>query len=136
MDNNRLESKDTAALLREIAAIQRQNARIGRIAVAAGIVLAVVLLVSLILIVPKLMGTLDQAHTTLGDLQQTIQHLNASLDTLDGLGENLKTFSDESTETLNKLLNTLNAVDLDALTRSNQGFNSVIEGLSNFRLFG
>ena len=98
--------------------------------------MAVVLLVSLILIVPKLMGTLDQAHTTLGDLQQTIQHLNASLDTLDGLGENLKTFSDESTETLNKLLNTLNAVDLDALTRSIQGFNSVIEGLSNFRLFG
>ena len=94
------------------------------------------LLVSLIVIVPKLTGTLNQSHTTLGELQQTIQRLNASLDTLDGLGENLKTFSDESTETLNKLLNTLNAIDLDALTRSIQGFNSVLEGLSNFRLFG
>ena len=37
MDNNQLENKDTAALLREIAALQRQNARIGRIAAAVGI---------------------------------------------------------------------------------------------------
>ena len=136
MDNNQPADKDTAALLRESAARQRQNARLGRIAAAVGIVLAVALLVSLIVIVPKLTGTLNQAHAALNGTQQTIQRINASLDTLDGLGENLKTFSDESTETLNKLLNTLNAIDLDALTRSIQGFNSVLEGLSNFRLFG
>lgn len=136
MDNNYPENKDTAALLREIAATQRQNARITRIAAVSVIVLAAVLLVSLVLIVPKLTGTLNQAHAALNGTQQTIQRINASLDTLDGLGENLKSFSDESTETLNKLLNTLNTVDLDALTRSIQSFNSVLEGLSNFRLFG
>ncbi len=136
MDNNHLENKDTAALLREIAAAQRQNARITRIAAAAIIVLAAVLLVSLVLIVPKLTGTLNQAHAALNGTQQTIQRINASLDTLDGLGENLKSFSDEGAETLNKLLDTLNTVDLDALTRSIQSFNSVLEGLSNFRLFG
>ena len=42
----------------------------------------------------------------------------------------------EGAEKLEKLLDVINTVDLEALTASIQRFNSVIEGFSNFSLFG
>ena len=39
-------------------------------------------------------------------------------------------------EKLGKLIDTLSTIDADALTASIQRFNSLLEGLSNFKLFG
>ena len=134
--DHQFENRDAAQLLREIAAAQQRNVRVVRIAAILVILLTAALLASLLYFVPKLADTLEQAHSTLGDTQQLIQRINTSLENLDDVGENLRGFSENGTQALNRLLDTLNAIDLDALSRSVQRFNSVLEGLSNFRLFG
>ena len=132
MDKN----TEIGVLLQEIAVLQRRNVRIGRIATVTVILLAAALLICLAVLVPKFTDTLEQAHSTLGDMQQMVQRINTSLDALDAVGENLMGITGEGTENLQKLIDTLSAVDVDALTRSIERFNSVLGGLSNFKLFG
>ena len=127
---------DTLELLREMAAAQRRSVLLGRITTAVIILMAAALIVSLVLLVPKLMSTLDHARSTLGDTQQIIQRISTSLDELDRVGENLEKLTGEGSENLEKLLDTLGTIDLDALTSSIQSFNSVLERLASFSLFG
>ena len=70
------------------------------------------------------------------DTQAVIQRISSSLDNLDSIGENLNGLSGEGTEKLGKLIDTLSTIDVDALTASIQRFNGLLEGLSNFKLFG
>ena len=128
--------RNIAVLLQEITELQRRNVRIGRIATVTVILLAAALLVYFVVLVPKLTTTLDQALSTLGDMQQMVQRVNTSLDTLDAVGEDLKGFTGEGTANLQKLIDTLSNIDADALTSSIESFNSVLERFSNFRLFG
>lgn len=134
--DNKAYGSETQDLLREMAEVQRRSQRLSRITTAVIILMAAALIVSLVILVPRLTATLDHARSTLNDTQQIIQRISTSLDNLDSIGEKLNGLSDTGVENLENLLETLNAINLDALTESIEQFNSVIEGLSNFRLFG
>lgn len=134
--DKKTEEQNLQDLLRSMAEVQRRNQRLSVIATAAILVFAAALLVSLALVVPKLSATLTHARSTLGDSQQIIQRINASLDQLDTIGEKLDGLTGDGAENLGKLIDTVNALDLDALTESIQSFKGVLERLTNFRLFG
>lgn len=136
MMDKKTEEQNLQDLLRSMAEVQRRNQRLSVIATAAILVFAAALLVSLALVVPKLSATLTHARSTLGDSQQIIQRINASLDQLDTIGEKLDGLTGDGAENLGKLIDTVNALDLDALTESIQSFKGVLERLTNFRLFG
>ena len=123
-------------LLREMAALQRRSRYLSWITTAAIVIMAAVLLVSLLIVVPKLTAALDHARSTLDDTQQIIQRISGSLESLDSISGNLEKLTGEGAENLEKLINTFNTIDFDALTSSIQSFNHVLEGLANFRLFG
>lgn len=134
MDNQ--SNTSTQELLREMAALQRRSRYLSWVTTAAIVIMAAALIISLVLVVPKLTAALDHARSTLDDTQQIIQRISTSLDDLDSISEQLEGLTGEGTEKLEKLLDVINTLDLDALTTSIQSFNSVLEGLSNFRLFG
>ena len=113
MDNKT--NDNTFELLRKMAAVQRRSERLTLIITLVTLVMAAALIFGLLFLVPKLSAVLDTAYSTLG--------------TLGGL-------TGEGSENLEKLINTLNTLDLDAFTEAIQNFNSVLERLSNFRLFG
>jgi predicted PurR-regulated permease PerM len=126
----------TQELLCEMAALQRRNRYLSLVTTTAIVIMAAALIISLVLVVPKLTTALDHARSTLDDTQQIIQRISTSLDNLDSIGEQLEGLTGEGAEKLEKLLDVINTVDLEALTTSIQRFNSVIEGFSNFSLFG
>lgn len=134
MDNKT--NDNTFELLRKMAAVQRRSERLTLILTLVTLVMAAALIFGLLFLVPKLSAVLDTAYNTLGDTQQIIQRLNTSLDNLDSVGKTLGGLTGEGSENLEKLINTLNTLDLDAFTEAIQNFNSVLERLSNFRLFG
>lgn len=134
MDNKT--NENTFELLRKMAAVQRRSERMSTILTIVVLVMAAALVFSLIFLVPKLSTVLDTAYATLGDTQQIIQRINVSLDSLDSVGEKLGGLTDEGVRNVETLIDTLNTVDLDALTESIQSFNSVLERLANFSLFG
>ena len=134
MDNKT--NDNTFELLWKMAAVQRRSERLTLIITLVTLVMAASLVFGLLFLVPKLSAVLDTAYNTLGDTQQIIQRLNTSLDNLDSVGKTLGGLTGEGSENLEKLINTLNTLDLDAFTEAIQNFNSVLERLSNFRLFG
>lgn len=134
MDNKPNDS--TFELLRKMAAAQRRSERLTLIMTLAILVIAALLIFELLFLVPKISAVLDTAYNTLGDAQQIIQRLTTSLDNLDNVGEKLEGLTGEGSENLEKLINTLNTLDVDAFTAAIQNFNSVLERLANFRLFG
>ena len=134
MDNKT--NDNTFELLRKMAAVQRRSERLTLIITLVTLVMAAALIFGLLFLVPKLSAVLDTAYSTLGDTQQIIQRLNTSLDNLDSVGKTLGGLTGEGSENLEKLINTLNTLDLDAFTEAIQSFNSVLERLANFRLFG
>lgn len=134
MDNR--DNRDLQALLSEMAVVQRRSQRLSLIITVVIVLMAAALIVSLLLLVPKLSATLDHAGSTLSDTQQIIQRISLSLDELDSVGESLEELTGEGGESLKSLIDTLNTVNLDSLTEAIQRFNSVLEGLANFRLFG
>ena len=134
MDNKT--NDNTFELLRKMAAVQRRSERLTLIITLVTLVMAASLVFGLLFLVPKLSAVLDTAYNTLGDTQQIIQRLNTSLDNLDSVGKTLGGLTGEGSENLEKLINTLNTLDLDAFTEAIQSFNSVLERLANFRLFG
>lgn len=134
MDNKT--NDNTYELLRKMAAVQRRSERLSLIITLGVLVMAAALIFGLLFLVPKLSAVLDTAYATLGDTQQIIQRINVSLDNLDNVGEKLNGLTGEGGENLEHLINTLNTLDLNALTEAIQSFNSVLERLANFRLFG
>lgn len=134
MDNKA--SENTFELLRKMAAVQRRSERLALIMTILVLVMAAALIFSLLFLVPKLSAVLDTAYSALGDTQQIFQRLSTSLDNLDSIGEKLNGLTGEGGENLEHLISTLNTLDLNALTEAIQSFNSVLERLANFRLFG
>ena len=134
--DNRTDEKSMQELVKQMAAVQQRNQTLSLIITVVIVVMAAVLIVSLAVVVPKITATLDHARTTLTDTQAVIQRISSSLDNLDSIGENLNGLSGEGAEKLGKLIDTLSSIDADALTASIQRFNSLLEGLSNFKLFG
>ena len=134
MDNR--DNRDLQGLLQQMAAVQRRSQRLSLIITVVVALMAAALILSVVLLVPKLAATLDYARSTLSDTQQVIQRINTSLDDLDSVGESLTGLTETGSENLGKLIDTINTIDLDALTDAIQRFNSMLEGLSNFRLFG
>lgn len=134
--DNRTDEKSMQELVKQMAAVQQRSQTLSLIITVVIVVMAAALIVSLAVVVPKITATLDHARTTLTDTQAVIQRISSSLDNLDSIGENLNGLSGEGAEKLGKLIDTLNTLDADALTASIQRFNSLLEGLSNFKLFG
>ena len=130
--DNRTDEKSMQELVEQMAAVQRRSQTLSMVIT----VMAAALIVSLAVVVPKISATLDHARTTLADTQAVIQRVSTSLDNLDSIGENLNGLSGEGAEKLGKLIDTLSTIDVDALTASIQRFNGLLEGLSNFKLFG
>ncbi len=133
---NRTDEKSMQELVEQMAAVQRRSQTLSMVITVVIAVMAAALIVSLAVVVPKISATLDHARTTLADTQAVIQRVSTSLDNLDSIGENLNGLSGEGAEKLGKLIDTLSTIDVDALTASIQRFNSLLEGLSNFKLFG
>ena len=131
-----LKNMDEKALLRELVITERRNLSISRISAAAAILLAAALVIALIVLVPRLSETLTLARSTIDATQQMVQRINGALDTLDELSANVTSFTSENAETLNRLTELFNQIDLKGLTESIQKFNAVAEHLANFRLFG
>ena len=134
--DNRTDEKSMQELVEQMAAVQRRSQTLSMVLTVVIAVMAAALIVSLAVVVPKISATLDHARTTLADTQTVIQRVSTSLDNLDSIGENLNGLSGEGAEKLGKLIDTLSTIDVDALTASIQRFNSLLEGLSNFKLFG
>lgn len=134
--DNRTDEKSMQELVKQMAAVQQRSQTLSLIITVVIMVMAAALIVSLAVVVPKITATLDHARTTLTDTQAVIQRISSSLDNLDSIGENLNGLSGEGAEKLGKLIDTLSTIDADALTVSIQRFNGLLEGLSNFKLFG
>ncbi len=134
--DNRTDGKSMQELVEQMASVQQRSQTLSLIIAVVIVVMTAALIVSFAIVVPKLTATLDHARTTLTDTQAVIQRVSSSLDNLDSIGENLNGLSGEGAEKLGKLIDTLSTIDVDALTASVQRFNSLLEGLSNFKLFG
>ena len=133
--DNKTETMSTEALLRQIAENQ-QHTRSSRITAIAVLVLAAALIISLAIMVPAFMRTMNEAKTTMESTQELIRQANVSLDKLNSVTESIDAVVSNSGESVGRLAQVLDAVDLEGLAASIQKLNSVIDSLSNFKLFG
>ena len=127
---------ENRALLEQLVEAQRRDARSGRITAIAVVVLVAVLIVCLALTVPKLMNTIDEAHTTLSQTRELIQRANTSFDALDEMTESINGIVNAGTEKIDHVAAIINSLDLEALSSAIQKLSSVLESFSGFKLFG
>ena len=133
---NKTDERRTEELLRQIAEVQQKDVRSGRITAIAVLVLAAALIISLAVMVPAFMRTMNEAKATMESTQELIRQANVSLEKLNGMTESIDTVVTDGSQNIGRVMQVLDAVDLEGLAASIQKFNSVIESLSNFRLFG
>ena len=133
---NKTEEMSTEALLRQIAETQQRDAHSSRITAIAVLVLTAALIISLLVMVPAFMRTMNEAKTTMENTQELIRQANVSLEKLNSVTESIDAVVSNSSESVGRLTQVLDAVDLEGLAESIQKFNSVIDSLSNFKLFG
>ena len=133
---NKTEERSTEALLKQIAENQQRDMRSSRITAIAVLVLAAALIVSLVVMVPAFMRTMNEAKATMESTQALIREANVSLEKLNRMTESIDTVVTDSSQSMGRVLQVLDAMDLEGLAASIQKFNSVIDSLSNFRLFG
>jgi len=133
---NKTEERSTEALLKQIAENQQRDMRSSRITAIAVLVLAAALIISLVVMVPAFMRTMNEAKATMESTQALIREANVSLEKLNRMTESIDTVVTDSSQSMGRVLQVLDAMDLEGLAASIQKFNSVIDSLSNFRLFG
>jgi len=124
---------EEAELLQKIMDAQQRSARITAIAV---VVLVAALVVSLMVLVPSFLNTMNEAHVTMENTQELIRRANTSLEKLDSMAENVDGIVREGGENMGRVIEVLDAIDLEALSNSIRKFSQVIDSLSNFKLFG
>jgi len=124
---------EEAELLQKIMDAQQRSARITAIAV---VVLVAALVVSLMVLVPSFLNTMNEAHVTMENTQELIRRANTSLEKLDSMAENVDGIVHEGGENMGRVIEVLDAIDLEALSNSIRKFSQVIDSLSNFKLFG
>ena len=134
--DKKTEDMEILALLEQVVAAKKRDVLTSRITSIAVVVLAAALLISLALTVPKLMNTIEEAHTTLEQTQELIQRANTSLDSLDRMTESIGSVVETSTEKFDQITAIINSVDLEAFSGAVQKLGSVLDSLSGFRLFG
>ncbi|MBQ6928631.1 MAG: hypothetical protein IJQ36_10030 [Oscillospiraceae bacterium] len=133
---NKTGERSTEALLKQIAENQQRDMRSSRITAIAVLVLAAALIISLVVMVPAFMRTMNEAKATMESTQALIREANVSLEKLNRMTESIDTVVTDSSQSMGRVLQVLDAMDLEGLAASIQKFNSVIDSLSNFRLFG
>jgi len=133
---NKTEERSTEALLKQIAENQQRDMRSSRITAIAVLVLAAALIISLVVMVPAFMRTMNEAKATMESTQALIREANVSLEKLNRMTESIDTVVTDSSQSMGRVLQVLDAMDLEGLAASIQKFNSVIDSLSNFKLFG
>ena len=134
--DKKTEDTEIQALLEQVVAAKKRDVLTSRITSIAVVVLAAALLISLALTVPKLMNTIEEAHSTLEQTQELIQRANTSLDSLDKMTESIGSVVETSTEKFDQITAIINSVDLEAFSGAVQKLGSVLDSLSGFRLFG
>ena len=134
--DKKTEDMEILALLEQVAAAKKRDVLTSRITAIAVVVLAAALLICLALTVPKLVDTIEEAHTTLEQTQELIQRANTSLDSLDKMTESIGGVIETSTEKIDQMTAIINSVDLEAFSGAVQKLSSVLDSLSGFRLFG
>ena len=133
---NKTGERSTEALLKQIAENQQRDMRSSRITAIAVLVLAAALIISLVVMVPAFMRTMNEAKATMESTQALIREANVSLEKLNRMTESIDTVVTDSSQSMGRVLQVLDAMELEGLAASIQKFNSVIDSLSNFRLFG
>ena len=127
---------EEAELLQKIMDAQQRSVRSARITAIAVVVLVAALVVSLMVLVPSFLNTMNKAHVTMENTQELIRRANTSLEKLDSMAENVDGIVREGGENMGRVIEVLDAIDLEALSNSIRKFNQVIDSLSNFKLFG
>ena len=127
---------EEAELLQKIMDAQQRSVRSARITAIAVVVLVAALVVSLMVLVPSFLNTMNEAHVTMENTQELIRRANTSLEKLDSMAENVDGIVREGGENMGRVIEVLDAIDLEALSNSIRKFNQVIDSLSNFKLFG
>ena len=134
--DNKTEEMSTEALLRQIAETQQRDAHSSRITAIAVLVLAAALIISLLVMAPTFMRTMNEAKTTMENTQELIRQANVSLEKLNSMAESIDTIVTDGSQNMGRVMQVLDAVDLEGLAASIQKLNAVIDSLSNFKLFG
>jgi len=127
---------EEAELLQKIMDAQQRSVRSARITAIAVVVLVAALVVSLMVLVPSFLNTMNEAHVTMENTQELIRRANTSLEKLDSMAENVDGIVREGGENMGRVIEVLDAIDLEALSNSIRKFSQVIDSLSNFKLFG
>jgi predicted PurR-regulated permease PerM len=127
---------EEAELLQKIMDAQQRSVRSARITAIAVVVLVAALVVSLMVLVPSFLNTMNEAHVTMENTQELIRRANTSLEKLDSMAENVDDIVREGGENMGRVIEVLDAIDLEALSNSIRKFSQVIDSLSNFKLFG
>jgi hypothetical protein len=146
MDNR--QDMNYQELLREISAEQRRNGNRSRITTVAVVLLTTAMIIGLAILIPTLLRTLREVHTTMENTQAFLLRANTALDglddvvqKLDGMVENLDNMAKDmdgmvgsAAESLRGVAEMFGGIDTEKLTGAIQSLNSVIEPLT--RLFG
>lgn len=132
-------SKSTEELLTEILKYQKRGSRITRIASFAVIAIVVAIAVCLVLLMPKIVGFVDHAETSLSQLDGVISETSSMMDEVNGLITEAGTLIDnsnkmvsENTDAVSETVQKLNNIDFETLNKAINELHDVVEPLSNF----
>ncbi len=125
-----LEEMSERELLIEIAKLQRKEARSGKVAAVATVVLALVLVLALGAAVPVVFDALGQMGDALAEVEQVAKDAQDSLKDVDVLVGNLNIVLEDNMDALNKTLTQVGEIDVESLNKSIEELGAILEPLA------
>lgn len=110
-----------------------------RIRTAVALVVAVLLVLCGILIVPKAIGTINQANQIMGQATETISLANTAIESvttmsqsITDMGTNMDTFITDNGESVEAVMTKLEEIDFEGLNTAIKDLGDVVEPLAKF----
>ena len=110
-----------------------------RIRTAVALVVAVLLVLCGILIVPKAIGTINQANQIMEQATETISLANTAIESvttmsqsITDMGTNMDTFITDNGESVEAVMTKLEEIDFEGLNTAIKDLGDVVEPLANF----
>lgn len=110
-----------------------------RIRTAAALVVAILLVLCGILIVPKAIGTINQANQIMEQATETISLANTAIESvttmsqsITDMGTNMDTFITDNGESVEAVMTKLEEIDFEGLNTAIKDLGDVVEPLAKF----
>lgn len=133
------ETKQELSLMEQLVSNSQKQLMYTRIIAVFVAIVSMVVIVSLVILVPEVHDLIQNADTLLAEVQDKMDTIDETLagvksmsNSISGVSDNLDTFIQENSETLQGVVRNMEAIDFEGLNKAIKDLGDVVKPLADF----